>query len=138
MKYAVPTPKTKLYCYYHHICSQCGSLHWYRKPKEQVGYGCVTRLSNKPADDKLMLAQAKVKKYNSIAKKVEPYILNYWKALKEIWNTPKTTSYDDYLILEKHHLGNINRYFGAKINNYFHFQWDFTLTDLNNQLKFKL
>lgn len=90
------------------------------------------------AADKLFLAQARAIKYNSIAKDAEPHIYNYWRALKEIWNTPKRNSCDDYLILEKHHLGHINSHFGAKVNDYFHFQWNFTLARLNNQLKVKL
>lgn len=90
--------------------------------------------------EKLFLACIKTEKYNSIAKEIEPYILNYWQALKEIWQTPITTSRSyDYEILEKNGLGKKNKCFGKLIDSWWgiYWSWDYDLHQLNNQLKIK-
>jgi hypothetical protein len=56
--------------------------------------------------DKLFIANFKAKKYQANLPQIDPQIKNYWKALKEIWQTKKSTN--DYQILEKYGLGTVN------------------------------
>jgi len=86
--------------------------------------------------EKLFTTQAKILLYNSMAKEIEPYLKNYWKALKEIWQTK--INGNDYQILEKYGLGKLNKYFGIRLSSCNYFDWDHDLKQKDYQLRKKI
>jgi len=80
--------------------------------------------------ENLFKIEIKITRYNKTVKEVEPFMLSYWKAHKEIWDK-RAWGDKKYSILEKHGLGEVNRYFGNGIGNGQHFDWHYNLKRLD-------
>ena len=77
---------------------------------------------------KLFEAKLKVMKYNQIHAEIKQHLINYHKALNEIWKQPINRE-KDMEILEKYKLVSEWRY------NKSGYQWSYDLKQLNERIK---
>jgi hypothetical protein len=87
---------------------------------------CIER--DKKREKSLLQAEVNLLKYNSIANEIKPYLLNYHKALREIWEKPISRE-RDFEILEKYNLVSEWRY------NRTGYQWNYDIKQLNDRIK---
>ena len=115
------------------ICGRCETLNRLIKERKEKEQAKQIKIE---AELKLkeILALAKIRTYTATSSQLEPYIKSYGQALKEIWSKPITDRIEDYRILEKHGLGRVNRYFGITISAQQHWDWDYQLKNINEQI----